>query len=365
LNAVTGMKIVVDINHPAHVHYFKNFIWKMRQKGHEILITASEKDISYRLLDAYGFSYIRLGSYGRSLMSKIVNVPLLDIKMLKAVKTFNPDLFLGFGSIRAAHVATIMNRLSITLDDSEPSLLGQILYVPWTDAILTPTSFNKTFGSKHFRFNGYIELAYLHPHYYTPDPSVLNIIGKDEGESFVFIRFVAWNAVHDVGKKGFTDSEKVQLLKNLSKYADVYISSEGQLPSQLEKYRIQIPPEQVHDLLYYSRLFIGDSQTMTTESALLGTPAVRYNSFVGKNDMGNFVELENKYGLVFNFNNAENALQKAVELITQPDIKKQWNEKKVRLLKDKIDVTEFLIRFIEHYPDELFPEDISKKASLL
>lgn len=352
------MKIVVDINHPAHVHYFKNFIWEMKRKGHEILITASEKDLSFRLLDAYNFSYIPLGSYGKSLISKLVNVPLLDIKMFKAVKSFNPDLFLGFGSIRAAHVATLMNRPSVTLDDSEPSIIGQLLYVPWTNAILTPQSFKKKFGPKHFRFSGYIELAYLHPNYYTPDPSILKYIGNNEHEPFIFVRFVAWNAVHDIGKRGFTDSEKVHLLKTLSKYADVYISSEGPIPPPLEKYRIKIPPEKVHDMLYYARLFMGDSQTMTTEAALLGTPAIRYNSFVGKNDMGNFVELENKYGLVFNFNNTEKALQKASELITQPDIKAQWLEKKRRIFKDKIDVTQFLIRFIEHYPDVSISEKV-------
>ena len=27
------MRIVVDINHPAHVHYFKNFIWEMQKKA--------------------------------------------------------------------------------------------------------------------------------------------------------------------------------------------------------------------------------------------------------------------------------------------------------------------------------------------
>jgi predicted glycosyltransferase len=88
------MKIVVDINHPAHVHYFKNFIGKMKEKGHEILITASEKDISYRLLDLYGFEYIKIGNYGKSTFRKMVNVPVLDIKMLQAVRKFRPDIFL-------------------------------------------------------------------------------------------------------------------------------------------------------------------------------------------------------------------------------------------------------------------------------
>jgi predicted glycosyltransferase len=109
------MKIVVDINHPAHVHYFKNFIREMQKRGHEILITASEKEISYRLLDAYGFSYIKLGNYGKSILEKIVNLPLLDFRMYKAVKRFNPDLFLGFGSIRAAHVSRILKKPCIEI----------------------------------------------------------------------------------------------------------------------------------------------------------------------------------------------------------------------------------------------------------
>ena len=96
------MKIVVDINHPAHVHYFKNFIWELEGRGHEVLITASEKEMSYNLLELYGFHYVRLGRYGVSLVEKLVKMPILDLKMYKAVKSFRPDIFIGVGSIRNA-----------------------------------------------------------------------------------------------------------------------------------------------------------------------------------------------------------------------------------------------------------------------
>ncbi len=99
------MKIVVDINHPAHVHFFKNFIRPMSKNGHEILITASDKDISIRLLERYGFPFVNLGSYGTTLPSKAINLPLLDWRMYQAVRGFYPDIFLGAGSIRAAHVS--------------------------------------------------------------------------------------------------------------------------------------------------------------------------------------------------------------------------------------------------------------------
>jgi len=345
------MRIVVDINHPAHVHYFKNFIWQMQKKGHEILITASEKDISYTLLDKYGFSYVKIGNYGKSILKKMINIPVLDLKMYLAVRKFKPDLFLGFGSIRAAHVSKLMGKPYVAFDDSEPSPLEHILYVPFANAILTPTGFKKNFGKKHHFYRGFIELCYLHPDYFSPNPSALEIIGEKPDSRFVIMRFVAWNATHDVGKKGFDLASKIRIVKEISKEMNVYISAEGVLPNELEPYKIKISPEKIHDILYYSYMFIGDSQTMTTEAALLGTPAIRCNSFVGENDMGNFIELEKKYRLIYNFNDPSKAINKAVELMNEVRLKEQWQKKRETLLNDKIDVTKFMVDFIEKYPE--------------
>jgi predicted glycosyltransferase len=349
------MKIVVDINHPAHVHYFKNFIWEMQKRGHEILITASEKDISYTLLDNYGFSYVKIGNYGKSILQKMINIPVLDLKMYLAVRKFQSDLFLGFGSIRAAHVSKLMRKPYIAFDDSEPSPFEHLLYVPFADAILTPTSFKKNFGKRHYFYKGYIELCYLHPNYFSPDPSSLEILGENPDSHFVLMRFVAWNAMHDVGKKGFDLASKIHIVMEIAKQMNVYISSEGVLPKELEPYKIKIPPEKIHDIIYYSQMFIGDSQTMTTEAALLGTPAIRCNSFVGEQDMGNFIELERDYGLIFNYSDPKLVLDKALALLKEPRLKLNWAEKRKVLLKDKIDVTSLMVWVVEKYP-QIFTE---------
>lgn len=343
------MKIVVDINHPAHVHFFKNFIWEMERKGHEILITAREKEVTYRLLDNYGFDYIKMGSYRRSLIEKLINVPIMDLKMYKAVKGFKPDIFVGLGSFRAAHVSKLMRKPCILFEDSEPTPQEHILYLPFTDAILTPSNFKKDFGKKQICYKGYHELAYLHPNYFKPDKNVLEEHGLKKNEKFSILRFVAWSASHDVGQHGIKN--KIELVRELEKYGQVLITSEGKLEKELEKYKIKAPPERIHDLLYYAHMLIGDSQTMTTEAGVLGTPAIRCNSFVGENDMGNFIELEQKYGLIFNYNDPNKALNKAAELIQKSNLREEWNTKKNRLLKDKIDVTKFMVWFIENYPE--------------
>ena len=342
------MKVVVNIGHPAHVHYFKNFIREMERRGHEVLITASEKDVSLKLLDNYGFDYINLGSSGNSPIKKLINVPFTDLKMYKAVKSFKPDIFLGFGSIRAAHVSKLMKKPCIAMDDTEPAKWGHRLYVPFTDTILTPTCFKKDFGKKQIRYNGYTELAHLHPNYFTPDPAVLDEIGLSEDNTFIILRLVSWRAGHDIGQHGIQD--RTALVRELEKYGQVFITSEGLLPKVLEQYKIKISPEKLHDLLYYASLYIGDGGTTASEAAVLGTHAVFVSTIVS-----GYLYDEENYGLVHVFSDPktgeEEGLKRALELLKDNNLKDDARERRKKLLNDKIDVTAFMVWFIENYPE--------------
>ena len=342
------MRIVVDINHPAHVHTLKNFITEMEKKGHNILITATKKDVALDLLDRYGLNYINLGSYGKTPIQKLINIPILDLKMYNAVRKFKPDIFVGLGSIRAAHASFLVNKPCVIFDDDEYSYR---LYKQFASTICTTHTFNLNLGKKHVKFNGYKELAYLHPKHFVPDPRVLEDMGISRDEDFIIMRFVGWKAIHDVGKQGLEDQKKIDYVKALEKYARVFISSENTLPPELQEYKINLSPEKIHHILYFAKLLVGDTQTMTTEAAVLGTPSIRCNSFVGENDMLNFIELEEKYGLIFNYKDPEKALQKAIELVQNPDLKNIWKQKRDNMLNDKIDVTSFMVWFIENYPE--------------
>ena len=343
------MRILVDIGHPAHVHFFKYFIWEMGKKGYEILITATEKDVTFKLLENYGFNYINMGSYGNSLIKKLINIPFMDFKMYSAVKKFSPDIFLGLGSIRAAHISKLMRKKCIIFDDTEHSTEQYALYAPFTDVVCTPSCFKKDLGKKQTRYDGYHELAYLHPNYFTPNSAVLDELGLTEDDAFIILRFVSWNASHDVGHSGIQN--KIELVQKLEKYGRVLITSEGKLGDGLEKYQIKVSPEKMHDLLYYASLYIGEGATMAAESAILGTPAIYVSSLVGT--MGNFVELEEKYDLMFNYSSSDNVLDKAIELIQRKDLKQEWKTKRDVLLGDKIDVTEFMLDFIDNSYREL------------
>lgn len=319
----------------------------MKKRGHDVLITATEKEISYVLLDEYEFDYKKLGTYGKKVVNKVINLPIMDIKMYDAVKNFQPDIFLGFGSIRGAHVSKLMGKTCINLDDTEHAKYEHMLFVPFTDVVLTPSCFNKNFGKKHIKFNGYIELAYTHPKYYKPHDDVLKELGLTKNDKFVVLRLVSWNAGHDIGQHGIRNT--LGMIKKLEDYCQVFVSSEGMIDESIKKYQLKIAPYKMHDLLYYSSLYIGEGATMATEAALLGTPSIYVSSLAGT--MGNFIELEQKYGLMYSYQEPSKALEKAIELVQKPKLKEEWKAKREKLLNDKIDITKFMVWFVENYPE--------------
>ena len=343
------MRILVDIGHPGHVHLFKHFVWKMEKKGHEFLITAKDKEVSLRLLDAYGVKYVRTGSYPRGLVLKGIYMLRIDWSTYRVARHFKPDLLISMGSPNAAHVSWLLRKPHIAFDDTEHSGGQYYLYAPFTKTICTPSCFLRNLGAKQVRYAGYHELAYLHPNYYSPDPSVLGKVGLSPEDKFIVVRFVSWSASHDVGQQGVVDPG--HLVMELEKYGRVLITSERKLPTELERYRITVAPEKLHDLLYYATLYVGEGATMASECAALGTPAIYVNTL----SAGTLKEQEEKYGLIYCFSDPQTgqsqALAKAVELLQRPHLREEWRGKRGRLLADKTDVTQFMVDFIEDYPE--------------
>jgi predicted glycosyltransferase len=342
------MKIVVDINHPAHIHFFKNMINQLSVKGHEILLTASDKDISIRLLERFGFPFIKLGSYGTSLFSKAINLALLDWRMYQAVKGFDPDIFLGAGSIRAAHISKLLKKPCIIFEDTEHSREQYLLYAPFVDYIFTPSSFKRRLGRKQFFYNGFHELAYLHPNSFTPNPEVLIEIGISEQDIFSVVRFISWSASHDIGQHGIRD--KIKLVKTLERYGRVFVVAEGKEDPAWENYNIRVAPEKLHHLLYYASLYLGEGGTIAAEAAVLGTYAIHVSTTA--KHCGIFTELQ-KYGLLDFFDAEVEALPKALELLKRPNIKIECRQNRNRLLKDKLEMTMFLVWLIESFPESI------------
>ena len=341
------MRILIDIGHPAHVHLFKNFAKEMISRNHSVLFTCREKEFEKYLLENYGFEFISFGKKYNTRFGKLIGLIKFDLKEFIAGLKFKPDLFLSHGSMYAAHASALLRKPHISFEDTFN--MEQVrLYLPFTEVVLTGNYEHPSLGKKEIRFNGYHELAYLHPNYFTPDKSVLNDLGISENEKYVVIRIVSWQATHDDGKYGLTHRQKLELIATLEKGMRVIISSEGKLPIEFERYQVNIAAEKLHDLLYYAYLYIGEGGTTANECALLGTPNVLINP-LAKN-IGLHQELKNKYETQYYFDDIKSAMPKILEIIGSSDFKTNFSVRSKRMIADKIDVTQFLINFVINYP---------------
>jgi predicted glycosyltransferase len=346
------MRILFDIQHPARLHFFKHAIRILHLEGHDLLITVTNKDVLLDLLkkdvNLEGIPYKIIGNLDRGPFHNCLSSIKVELNLFIHSLKFKPDVIVGgCGDFSVAHVGKLLGVPSIIFDTNEFASLQHYLTDPFADLICTPNCYLIELGKKQLRYNGYRELAYLHPNYWQPNPDILHKSGIDEKGTIIILRFVSWNAIHDIGKDGVRD--RLGIIKRLEKFGTVYISSEAKLSPSYEKYKMPVSPENFHHLLYYATLYIGEGATSASEAAMLGTHAVYMNPI----KLGYLEDLEKKYDLVYNFSgikyNEANAIDKAVSLLNNPNLRQIGKEKQVYLQKNTIDVTEYIIKMIKQF----------------
>ena len=344
------MNILFDINHPAHVHLLRNAYFLLTANGHQVIVVVKEIPSAMKLLDLYGIPYLNIGEKDDAVMKKGFDQLVYDRRLLKLVRHHHIDLGVG-SSINIPHVSKLSKMRSIILDDDDDEV--EPLFVkfghPFADTILSPVDTPRK-SKKTIYVNAYHELAYLHPNRFTPDPSVLDDAGVKEGEPYFILRFNAFKAHHDVGVVGLTIENKRRLVEYLKTKGKVFITTERNIDDEFKPYQLTVSPEKAHSLMYYAAMLVGDSQTMTSEAAVLGTPAIRCNTFVGR--IHYLEEEEHKYGLTYGFRpeQSEAMFAKIDELLSMPKLKEEWQARRQKMLSEKIDYAQFLTWFIENYP---------------
>jgi predicted glycosyltransferase len=333
-----------DLGHPAHVHLFRPLIGILKARGDEVTITIRDRGIVGPLLRTYGLDYTvasrpRTGLIGSGLELLIHNWHVL----LRSLKT-RPDYLVGT-SVSAAHVGFLLRRTSVILNEDDADyvpLFTKITY-PLASRVVTPAILRDRKTANYRPHNSYHELAYLHPDQFTPDPSALAQLGVAPGESYFVVRLVSLTAHHDVGEKGLDLAQVERLIELLKPHGKVFVNAEGKLPETLAPHAFRAPPETMHSVLAFARMLISDSQTMTMEAAVLGRPAIRCNSFVGRCSV--IDELEDRYQLAWGFEPAdyERMIETIGDLLADERLEATMAERRARLLREKDNLTDWLL----------------------
>jgi predicted glycosyltransferase len=339
------MNILFELNHPKHYYQFKYIINILKKRGHKIKIVARDKDILLSLLKEEKVDFEIFGTHNDKLAFKIFSSISIFISYNIILRKFKPDLIISKASIYSTLLAKIKNINSIIFPDSEVVFLTNKFVAPLATKIITPQTFKLNYGKKQIRVQGLFENCYLHPNVFRYEEKIINELKIVK--PYVLLRFIGWTANHDIGKVGISDEKKIDIVHKLSNNFHVYITSEKKLPEELEPYKLKIPFSKIHQVLAGAELYIGDSQTMATEAGLLGTPSIRTNSFVGENDMSNFIFLETKYGLIKNVSLRENLFE-VIDKFIHTEAKKEWQLKKEKYFADTGDLNEIIANIIEN-----------------
>lgn len=348
------MRILFYLGHPAH-YYTSNALARSLKKGrNQVLMVARAKDVLCDLVTAsqYDFQIIAKKERGRSKLSLISAVLARELRMFRIALQFKPDILIGT-DIVITHIGRLLKIPAIILNEDDESIVPLLAAYGfrYSNCVISPRScrFDR-YQSKKVEYDGFHKMTYLAPNYFVPNKTLIeNDI--DLGRPFFLFRISRLSAHHDVGIGGISDGLIEKLISKLSPHGKIYISSERQLKPKLAKYKLNIRAEKIHQVLYYSTLLIGDSQSMTVEAAILGTPSIRFSDFAGR--IGVLEELEHKYGLTYGIKTSEpeKLYAKIEELLRTPNLKEEWQKRRQKMLSEKIDVTAFMVWFIENYPE--------------
>lgn len=366
------MKIALFLGHPAHFHMLKHAAIGLKNHGHQIFFVIKKKDILETLCQNAGFEYFKIREgRGTSKLGLVKSVIGMEYHMWKFLRENKIDMLIGS---TLSFAAAKMNRIPvIAMGEDDANVVpnyAKMVY-PFASCVLTPNCCdNGKWNNKSAKYPGYHELAYLHPNHFKVSQEVVSSYGIDTAKPYFILRFASLNAHHDDGIKGINTEVAQRLIDTLSPHGQIYITSERPLEPQFEQYRIRINPLDMHHVMAFASLYIGDSQTMAAEAGVLGVPFVRFNDFVGR--IGYLRELEDIYELGYGIHatplteespicRADGSIQpsgveqlyaRVEQLVAMPAEQRCtiFAARREKMLVDKIDCAKFLTWFIENYP---------------
>lgn len=333
------MKLLVDIGHPAHVHLFKHTATTLVKNGWEVMFSVREKGENVDLLEQYGFDYVIYGQTNRSIVSKVLSLVQKTYALFRIIKEFNPSITISHSSFYLAQASWLCRIPNLTLEDTG-NMEQILLYLPFTNFILTPKDYNRNHGKKHLYYDGFHETAYI-----LPLIKNQRDFNSEKSKNIILIRLVDWAASHDFGHSGLSSSTIDEIVDLFGSRFQIRILSEKPLPAHLHHLALKIQASQLHDLLSNVRLYIGEGATLASECALFGIPSVYVNS-----RSAGVINAQVEAGLLFHFKSSEGVIDKIIDILSDDKNFSLHKTLAQEFLRNKIDLSKFLTWFIENYP---------------
>jgi len=349
------MKILIIVYHPVDPYIIFETARKIEENGGKAFFVIIEKEgIIKDIVDSYNFDNEVIGETKISFSGKIFNTFRIVYSINRRINRFKPDLIFSPASPYTS-LACRFNKLPlICWEDTETATFNYKYSNKRIDSLLlTESYYRELSGENVIRFNGYKEMAYLHPNVFKPDNSILKELNLKATDIIILLRFSALNSMHDIGFESevLNNEDKIlSFIKRVEKLYDakVFISvTERDLDERFDNFKLRINPSKYIHLLANCTLYIGEGTTTASEAGVLGVPWIN----IQRTKRGYLIDQEENYGLGLRTDDMDFAFQKAEEFLKNDNLKSDWKLKKAKLISDKTDVSAFFTWFIINYPE--------------
>jgi predicted glycosyltransferase len=317
-----------------------------------VRIFGRQKDCLPELLAASGWEHAIVPRGRRGLASVAVESVRVLKRVVRMAAARPFDLMVGT-SIVVGPASRLTGATSLVFSEDDAAavpLFAALGYGP-AHYVITPRSLvtlgGEDHGSKHLTYPGYHELAYLHPRRFRPAEDIRRELGLAATERYSVVRLVALKAHHDIGQAGLSDGQVREVVRRLGARGRVFLSREAAGAADLGAVALPTPPERIHEVLAEADVLVGDSQTMACEAAVLGTPSLRCNTFVGR--LSYLEELEQRYALTVGVRPDEfdRLLTVLDGWLADPELKQRWQQRRRVMLAECVDLTGWMLELFE------------------
>ncbi len=308
------MTVLIDISHPAHVHFFRPLAQRLIADGVGVHIVARDKDVTVRLLEASGlpFEVLAMPQPGRGRLSAAGELLRRSVQLRRRIRRLGVRIVLTRNP--SGVLAAVGTRATSIFDTDDGRGVGLHYWTarPFADVITSSVHDPEHHGRGHRRYRALKAHMFLHPDQFTPDPEVRRRYLEDT-DPLTVVRFSAHDASHDRDINGISPKGREVILERLLDHGPTLVSIERQglhLHRAADSHTqssngadgssesVEVAPEHFHDLLATAELFVGDSQSVAAEAALLGVPSLRLSGFTGR---AFYLGVLESYGLMRNF----------------------------------------------------------------
>ena len=336
------MNVLIEIGHPAHVHFFRQTIARLKSEGHGLVVVTRDKEITNQLLDRFDIEYLSLSLPATGKLGMASELLSRWSKIRSLIKSRSIDCVASISGISTSFPGKLTGVRNVLFTDNEDAHLSNRIAFPFADVIHTPEFYLEDLGNKHRRYFGLHELAYLQNFNFDRATEVRHSLGFPE--RYTIVRLVGNEALHDEGLKTLTDAQLESLEAGLTPWGEIRISSPLKLPPRWEARKLSIPIESVHDVLAGAQLFLGDSPTMAVESSLLGVPAFLFSNRIDA--LGNMVGLSETHQLLDCQKRLEETLASMKRVVNPGEFQQRWRERAERFRNATVPMNDYIYQAI-------------------